>query len=362
MFTFFIVLLYNNYGDNMNKDSIIVDVKSMLDLKKINNNTKYINICIDNPDSNIIAFLIENGNNYSYSDLIDNKRGYIYTTYDTFVKAEDIINNIIANMPSSLSLLEKAKYLYIKLGKLLGYDINCLPEKNDSFNFAMINTINNVWGSIASSKATNISFCKSYLYLCSKVGISSSIIMTSENGHLCNKLSIDDKEIIVDLTRDIPYIQAGFRTKYFDHFNNDLSLDKKISYVNEYSEDKIDNVLSDIDYNSEDVVLNILNKTEDIIKVSDIKPIELGVIYNDIFNKYCMGYDIYINNLYLNDIYNNKDHFILISYNSKHYSYNYKKNSFIEVKDRDLINNIDNNRIGIYLNEDIPMTNKIEIL
>ena len=270
----------------MNKGNIIVSLERITDLKKINASTHYLNLNITKPDNHIIDFLIENGNHYSFSDLIDNKKGYIYVDYPLFLKAETIINDIINAMPENLNNLEISKYLYIKLGKILSYDINAIPEKNDNFNFSMINTINNPWGALASGKATNISFCKCYLYLCSKLNIPCEIIMTSDNGYLCNKIEIDNKKLIVDLTKDIPFITAGFKTRFFDTYNNDLTIDKKIGYTNIYSEDQIDKVLKKIDYTKEDAIYDILTRTQDIINAKDIKPIELGVIYNLIFNKY----------------------------------------------------------------------------
>ena len=71
-----------------------------------------------------------------------------------------------------------------------------------------------------------------------------------------------------------------------------------------------------------------------------------------IFNKYCPKYQIKINNLFLNT--KDKNHFIIISYEEEHYSYNYKKKAFVKVTNLDLIDNINNGRIGLYTDEFIP--------
>ena len=345
----------------MNKgDSFIALISNTSDLDKVSNNKKlkYINLNITNPNKEVLDYFKNNGYNYSFSEAIDNKNGYIYVDYNTFYKSQMIIKNIIDNMPNDFSDLEKSRYIYIQLGKNLGYDINILPEKNESFNFSSINTINNIWGAIASSKITNISIVKIYYYLCRLLNIDCEIIMTSDNGYLCNKLEINNKTIIVDLMKDIPFIQSGFQTKFFGSYNEDKEMDKKIKYIkDDYNDKKIDKILKNIDYSRENIVEEILIKTQDIINVYDIKPIELGIIYDIIFTKYCPNYDIAINNLYINDIYNNKDHFILISYNNMHYSYSYAKYSFISVTNEHLINNIKNNKIGIYLDEFIPNLN-----
>jgi len=143
------------------------------------------------------------------------------------------------------------------------------------------------------------------------------------------------------------------KTKYFNPYNDDLDLDKKINYINnKYTDLLIDKSLKNIDYTNESCVKDILNKTQNIFDIDSIKPVELSIIYEYIFDKYCPNYNIKINNLFLNS--NEKNHFIMISYNNEHYSYNYKKKSFVKVNDNDLIDNITTGKIGIYLDEFIP--------
>ena len=44
----------------------------------------------------------------------------------------------------------------------------------------------------------------------------------------------------------------------------------------------------------------------------------------------------------------------MISYNNEHYSYNYKKKSFVKVNDTDILDNMKTGKIGLYLDEFIP--------
>ena len=343
-----------------NKIPMIMSISTMEDIEELkkNNNIKYINIDISNPNKEVLTYLLEHGEKYSYSDMIDEKKGYIYVSYNIFKESELIILDIIKGIPSNLSKLEIARYLYITLGKIIGYDINILPDKNETFNLKNINTINNIWGAIYNLKGTNISFTKIYLYLCRLTGINCHLIATSNTGYLKNVLTIDDSNIVTDITQDIPFIQASFKTKYFLGYNDNTEMDKKIKYIkNDYSEIKIEQALKDINYNNEDLIKDILLKTQSIIHTSDMKPIELSVIYDIIFQKYCPSYNISINNLFINNTYNNKQHFILISYNNKHYSYNYNRSSFVELSHDEIIKNIENNKIGIYLNEKLPIIN-----
>lgn len=340
------------------KDSnpLIMNITSMDDIKKLNNNknVKYINIDIMNPNLEVIYYLIDHGTSYSYSDLIDNKRGYIYVSYEIFKEAMLFILNIINHIPTSLTEIEISRYLYITIGKNIGYDINILPDKNEIFNLKNINIINNLWGSINLTKGSNISFCKLYLFLCRLMNIDCKIIETSNLGYLKNTLTIENSNIVVDITQDIPYIQAGFKTKNFTGYNSDLEIDKKISYVkDEYNETVLENELKHLNYNNDDIFQNILLKTQSIINAANIRPVELGIIYELIFSKYYPNHDISINNLYIKNS-NHKEHFILITYNQKYYSYNYNRNSFVEIPKEELNKNIESKKIGAYLNEKVP--------
>ena len=61
--------------------------------------------------------------------------------------------------------------------------------------------------------------------------------------------------------------------------------------------------------------------------------------------------------VYTIDIHNNQEHFILISDQENYYSYNYRMNKFLKIPAIDLERNIENKKIGIYLNEIIPNLN-----
>lgn len=340
------------------KDSkqLRMNITSMADIKKLENNkdVKYLNIDIMNPDLEVIYYLVDHGQNYSYSDQIDNQKGYIYVSHDIFKQSMVFILDIINNIPATLTELEIARYLYITIGKNLGYDINILPDKTETFNLKNINIINNLWGSINMTKGTNISFSKLYLYLCRIMNIDCKLITTSKLGYLKNILTIDNTNIITDITQDIPYIQAGFKTKYFTGYNDSPNLDKKISYIKEdYNENIIEKNLKHLNYTKNDVFQTILLKTQEIINANSIKPIELGIIYDIIFTKYYPNQEITINNLYIKNL-SNKEHFILITHNQKYYSYNYTRNSFVEIPKEELTKNIESKKIGTYLNEKIP--------
>ena len=260
-------------------------------------------------------------------------------------------------MPQNLNELAKAKYLYISLGSLVGYDINTDIEKNDDYSYSFQSTTDSIWGTLSKGKCSNISIVKIYYYLCKISNINCEIIKSKNDYY--NKIIINNTTLIIDLYKDIPYIQSKFKTKYFSNYNDDIELDKTIGYIkNNYCEVLIDESLKELNFNKENILPSILNKTQNIMDIANIEPSCLSIIYNLIFTKYCPDYNISINNLYLNDIYNKHDHFILISHDKLHYSYNYKTKNFIQMDYNNIINNIEKGRIGIYLNEKIPNINE----
>ena len=336
-----------------NTHSLVVSVSTKKDIDKIKEDTKYINIDITNCDYDVISYFLKHGKKYLYSEIIDDTKGYIYVGYEDFSKAETIIDAIYADMPNDLNKLETARYLYTQIAKYVFFDINIIPEKNETYSFSLTSSINNLWGSLSMGRVTDISAAKLYYYLCKRLDLNITLELNHQTKEAYNKLTIDNLVMNVDLFSDIPYLQVNMITKHFTPYNNDIELDKKIKYIkNKYTDTMIDKSLKNIDYTKENCVGDILYKTQNIFDIEYIKPVELGIIYEYLFSKYCPNYNIKINNLFLNS--NNKFHFIMISYNGIHYSYNYKKKSFVKVNDIDLIDNIQNGKIGLYMDELIP--------
>ena len=114
-------------------NSLVCSVSKLEDIKKINKSTKYINLLLDNGE--VVSDFIENVKNYSYAESVNELNGYIYVDYETFIMGETRVKSIIEDMPLGLNPLEKLRYVYIKLGKIMSYDINVILEKNETFIF-----------------------------------------------------------------------------------------------------------------------------------------------------------------------------------------------------------------------------------
>ena len=73
------------------KSPMIMSISTMEDIENLKKmpTVKYINIDITNPNLEVIYYLIDNGKDYSYADMIDGKNGYIYVSYDIFHHLQD---------------------------------------------------------------------------------------------------------------------------------------------------------------------------------------------------------------------------------------------------------------------------------
>ena len=97
----------------MKKQSILnLNISSINDITKIEESCKYIDLDLTNYSSEVINYFLKNGSNYMYSEIINNKKGYVYVDYEIFARGEHIINLIYQNMHQNLNEQEKAKYLY----------------------------------------------------------------------------------------------------------------------------------------------------------------------------------------------------------------------------------------------------------
>lgn len=337
----------------MNSNSIIINIKTKEDINNITVDTKYINLSIDNISTEIIDYFLLNGKDYSYADTINYRSGFIYADYETFKLGESVIDNIIDSMPSNLNKLEKVRYIYISLGKILSSDINTIEDKNDIISFNKISVVNNIWGALSKGKVCDLVTAKIFMYVCTRIGIKCEIINSSIKGNIANKVYIDDTFLIVDLFNDIYNIQGGFCTNFFDKYNDNKELDKKVSYrEEEYTDYYLSNIFSEMDFTQDDILFQILTLTNSIINVSNIGPTELFKIYRNIFDKYIPSFDIKINNLFIYSNFSNKEHFLVFNYKNNYYSFNYNKKCFINIDEKILFDNIKKNKIGIYNEED----------
>lgn len=188
----------------------------------------------------------------------------------------NVLDDFIKTMPEDLeSVIEKARYLYLELGKRSFYDIDY-----KYFMFGEEETYSDY--SYKSYRNPNIIICttlaKQYVELLTKAGIKAELV--HDDGHyLVRFYDENENGHLADITNDLKNIQFGCRTGYFGigtiPFRTTRHIDIKIGYISQkksYSDDYW-YVLRDILQSSElsekrklKIVLENLQKFGDITK------------------------------------------------------------------------------------------------
>lgn len=204
------------------------------------------------------------------------------------------LDDFIKVMPKDLnSIIEKARHLYLELGKRSFYDTE--------YKYFMFGEEDSYIGySSKSYSEPNIIICttlaKQFVELLSKAGIRAELVY--EDGHY--SVGFYDEEgryHIADITNDLKNIQFGCRTTYFgaDTISSKTikQIDIKLGYITEkkgYSDDywyTLRDILQESDLSEKrklDIVLQNIQKFGDITKPGDA---EIFYIYQK-FVRYCL--------------------------------------------------------------------------
>lgn len=188
------------------------------------------------------------------------------------------INLILFNIPENVSILEKARWIYIKLGELFSYDYTVVSKPKEALKELTFedNYISPYQTCIQISQIMNIILnslgpeCKSKI-----VDTQDSVRGINNSTHKANSVEFSNGEkYLLDLTLDLYLIQSGCQTKHFGFTtpNGEYDIlplleceriDKSFGIIKygEYTDKKINDMksrLNSIDYSSmtEDEILN----------------------------------------------------------------------------------------------------------
>lgn len=188
------------------------------------------------------------------------------------------INLILFNIPENVSILEKVRWIYIKLGKLFSYDYTVVSKSKEALKELTFedNYISPYQTCIQISQIMNIILnslgpeCKSKI-----VDTQDSVRGINNSTHKANSVEFSNGEkYLLDLTLDLYLIQSGCQTKHFGFTtpNGEYDIlpllecekiDKSFGIIKyeEYTDKKINDMksrLNSIDYSSmtEDEILN----------------------------------------------------------------------------------------------------------
>lgn len=211
---------------------------------------------------------------------------------------------ILEKMPKELNDIEKARYIYIELGKYFSYDERYLTaETLDDKRLIFDRDINN----IDDNKAICSSISKIYVKLLNEAGIKAETVYEEAKfcGHMFTKISIDDREYRADLVHDLLEIKKGFKTKNFmkngdnEKYSLDFSeiedeelfkIDKKIGYCkNEmYMEDVIQMLKEEVKLLKDNSSVEAIALKKEL-GVEDLTYKELFEYIIDFVGKYCVA-------------------------------------------------------------------------
>ena len=150
---------------------------------------------------------------------------------------ENFVERILKDIPKDLTQVEKARFIYIQLGKYFSYDERYIisdsdEEKREIFDRDIDDIVND--------KAVCTSLSRIYEYLLNRVGIEAKtrLVKGERLGHGYTEIEIDGEKYRADLIHDLMYIKTGFKTRHF------MPIDKKnpdYSYLPEENLKEIDN-------------------------------------------------------------------------------------------------------------------------
>jgi len=148
----------------------------------------------------------------------DNKYGE-HVNFSGFIKAEKIFEDIVSGINESWTELEKFKYIYNALGKIVSYDINVLDKNEDRASYDQANIIaRNPFSSIVTGQGVCAGYADMYMYVCKKAGLSCKT--ESSSGHRYNIIEYQNAEGDIvssycDLTWDAKNIKGNLKCKNF---------------------------------------------------------------------------------------------------------------------------------------------------
>lgn len=160
---------------------------------------------------------------------------------------EQLKDQIIAGIPDGLSMMEQIRYLYIELGKMVSFD-----ERYWKGNSKMQKKIyrgsfrKKIEDLRTDRRIICVSLSVMFQELLTEIGVYASLNQPDpEDPHINNLVLCDGKRYVMDLQRDLEYIQTNRRTRFFgkekmafDTFasiseEEEETMDRKIGYYRE---------------------------------------------------------------------------------------------------------------------------------
>ena len=176
-------------------------------------------------------------------DIIKIDKMYIYIIIEKMGVEEMDYDKFLEKMPDNLTQIEKARWIYIQLGRFFSYDERIIISESEDERKEIYNRIPE---EITNDKIVCTSISRVYEMLLKKVGITNvkTIIVPNEHGgrgHGYNEFEIDGKKYCADLVHELVDIKGGFKTKEFmSKIHYDYYGEKEYDFLTEEELKRID--------------------------------------------------------------------------------------------------------------------------
>jgi hypothetical protein len=212
--------------------------------------------------------------NFDKTEYMNSNNTDIISSYDDFINADEIFEEIVNNINPNWNELEKFKYIYTELGEIISYDINVLYS-DEKCNYDRANLIaRDIFKSILTGKGICTGFSEAYQYVCRKAGL---MCYTERNAtHQYSIIGYHDEngELVksyCDLTWDSEMIKRKQKCRYFGKSKETFKFHKdlKESDTLDIPEKKIEEIDRTISYEKETYYQEIINNAmeiEDIVE------------------------------------------------------------------------------------------------
>lgn len=180
------------------------------------------------------------------------------------------LEQIISNMPDNLDDLEKARYIYIELGKILEFDTTTMFNSNSKYYYKN-HYYKNININNCSNKVTCTNWCDIYIKLLNKVGIK-ALKHSEHKSHAWVVIELD-KKIYADATlgaaSDLARIKSGIKPINFAPLDPNKNDCLKLSTYDKDFSDKIDSIDEKLGYklereNAHDALINLKNEVSNL--------------------------------------------------------------------------------------------------
>lgn len=207
---------------------------------------------------------------------------------------------MIETIPDQLSPMEQVRYLYIELGKLVSFDERYWKGNSKTKKKIYRASFRKRMEDLKSDRRIIcVSLARMFQELLAEIGVKATLYQPDpDDPHINNIVEIDGKRYVMDLQRDLEYIQTNRRTQHFGKkskkeyvqfseisVEEEEQIDRRIGYVQEdrdYTEHylwMLQKAIEGEELSLEEKVVFVLEHAKDYKDLSQVGIVEKSKFY-----------------------------------------------------------------------------------